>query len=370
MSATSIGNNYLNNISNPNTSSKTSAKDTEDVLGRDSFLTMLVAQLENQDPLNPMDGTDFSAQLAQFSQLEQLMNLNKTMEGMVGALTENSEGDVLSYIGKTVSGKMDAIDITNGIITGGSYKIDNPADIMVSITNSQGNTIRTLYPGQQTPGTHSIEWDGRDSGGNLVADGTYHYSILANTGSGFVQVPSTITGLVEAVVYNDNKKPYLIVDGAQIDVESLIAIKNTNSNEQTPSSSLTDYLGKNVTASASIVLVESGSVFGEALEFELDRPQNAVVQIYDQNNQLVRSIVLEADSTEAGINSVSWDGRATSGETVDNGLYYFTVETADDVTRPAISGEVTSIRYVDGYQYLVMKDSGRLVSPYAVTGIN
>ncbi len=93
----------------------------EDALGRDVFLTMLVAQFQNQDPLNPMDGTDFSAQLAQFSQLEQLIGLNEAMDGLSGVLGNDSQDNVLDYIGKTVVGDVDVMNIDRGTISRGTY---------------------------------------------------------------------------------------------------------------------------------------------------------------------------------------------------------------------------------------------------------
>ena len=98
MSVISTGNSSLDQITSSYQSYEKDKTEKEDTLGMDAFLTMLVAQLQNQDPLNPMEGSDFSAQLAQFSQLEQLINLNGTMESLGTSFGQNSEGDVLGYI--------------------------------------------------------------------------------------------------------------------------------------------------------------------------------------------------------------------------------------------------------------------------------
>ncbi len=74
----------------------------ENTLGQDEFLTLLVAQLQNQDPLNPTDATEFTAQLAQYSQLEQLFNLNDAMDGLSAAQTSSQKVSALSLIGKEV----------------------------------------------------------------------------------------------------------------------------------------------------------------------------------------------------------------------------------------------------------------------------
>ena len=79
----------------------TAAK-TDNTLGQDQFLTLLVAQLQNQDPLNPTDATEFTAQLAQYSQLEQLFNLTDAMDGLTAAQTSSQKVSALSLIGKEV----------------------------------------------------------------------------------------------------------------------------------------------------------------------------------------------------------------------------------------------------------------------------
>ena len=216
MSVTPTGNNTLDKITSSYQSNESEKAEKEDALGQDAFLKMLVAQLQNQDPLNPMDGTDFSAQLAQFSQLEQLINLNDSMESLARAYGEKSEGDVMGYIGKQVTGNVDVMNVDEGTVSGGFYNLAQPADIMITITDADGKAIKTLYEGQQNSGSHIISWDGTDKNGKAVADGTYKYTVMANTGYGFAKVPSTVTGTVEGVTYN-NGKPYLVVQGVLLD---------------------------------------------------------------------------------------------------------------------------------------------------------
>ena len=72
-------------------------------LGKEDFLTLLVAQLQNQDPMNPEDATEFTAQLAQFSSLEQLFNINESMESLASAQIQSDRFATMDLIGKTVS---------------------------------------------------------------------------------------------------------------------------------------------------------------------------------------------------------------------------------------------------------------------------
>ncbi len=367
MTISSTGNSSLEKITNSYQSSDTEKTNKEDALGRDAFLTMLVAQLENQDPLNPMDGTDFSAQLAQFSQLEQLINLNDSMDSLAASFGENSEGDAMTYIGKQVTGNVDTMTVDEGAVSGGFYSLSKAADVMVSITDADGKTVKTLYPGQQATGSHLISWDGTDNNGDAVEDGNYTYTVLANTGSGYAEVPSSITGTVSGVAYN-NGKAYLVVQGILLDLKSVTAVSNTDTSGG--SESALSYLGKTVTSNSPIVLVEDGDVSGDELNFKLDAKNDVTINIYDVYDELVKTITVSADDTVAGENKVEWNGMSDSGYKVEDGLYYYAVKADSNYAKTPVSEEVSGIKYVNGGQYLVMKDSGRLVSLSTITGIN
>jgi len=370
MAISSTGNSSLDNISNSYQSSDTEKAKKAEALGKDSFLTMLVAQLQHQDPLNPMDGTDFSAQLAQFSQLEQLINLNKSMDNLAGAFVNKSEGDAVQYIGKQVTGKVDTMNVDAGTVSGGFYNLAKPADIMVTITDADGKTVKTLFQGQQTAGSHIISWDGTNNGGKAVEDGSYKYSVLANTGYGYAEIPSTVTGKVDGVAYN-NGKPYLVVQGVLLDPKSLTSvISETIANDSGGLDSALGYIGKTVKSDSPIVLVEDELVSGNEFSFNLDIPKAATVNIYDSFDRLVRTIKLPVAETVGGENKVSWNGLSDSGSKVPDGLYYYTVKTDSGFVKTPVAEEVSGIKYLNGGKYLVMKDSGRLVSTSTVTAIN
>ena len=364
------GNSSLDNITASYKSNAQEKADKSDAVGQDVFLKMLVAQLQNQDPLNPMDGTDFSAQLAQFSQLEQLITLNDSMENLASAFTQNSEGDVTGYLGKQVTGNVETMNVDEGTVSGGFYNLSSPADVMITITDSDGKTVKTLYEGQQNSGSHLISWDGTDNAGNAVEDGSYKYTVLANSGYGYAEVPSTITGKVEGITYN-NEKPYLVVQGILLDPKSLTAVVDLeNSNGSGSSESALDYLGKTVSSNSPIVLVEDGTVSGAELGFNLESSEDVTIKIYDAFDELVKTITLTADETVGGENTVQWDGVGNSGYQASDGMYYYTAKTDSGFAKTPVSEEVSGIKYMNGSQYLVLNDSGRLVALSSITGIN
>lgn len=369
MAVTSTGNASLDKITNSYQSNQNEKAEKEDALGRDTFLTMLVAQLQNQDPLNPMDGTDFSAQLAQFSQLEQLINLNDSMETLSKAYAGSSETNVMQYMGKQVTGNVDVMNVNEGTVSGGFYSLGEPADVMITVKDSSGKTVKTLYEGQQGAGAHLISWDGTDNNGKAVEDGSYKYTVTANTGSGFKEVPASVTGKVEGVVYN-NDKAYLVVQGVLLDPDSLTAVADIPDQSSDDPDSLLSYLGRTVSSDAPIVLVENGSVSGSELSFHLDSPAGAEIKIYDATDTLVKTITLTEEQTSGGTNTVAWDGLSDSGHKVSDGLYYYTVKSGSGFADTPLTEEVSGIKYVNGGQYLVMGESGRLVSLKSITGIN
>ena len=370
MSITSTGNSSLDQISNSYQSNEKAKTEKEDALGQDAFLTMLVAQLQNQDPLNPMEGSDFSAQLAQFSQLEQLINLNDTMESLGKSFGQDSEGDILGYIGKKVTGDVDIMNVDQGTVSGGFYNLGQPSDVMITITDAAGITVKTLYDGQQNAGSHLVSWDGTDNSGRAVEDGSYNYTILANSGFGYTEVPSSVTGKVEGIAYNDGR-PYLVVQGVLLDPKSLTSVVDVEDNSGSGSGESTlSYLGKTISTSAPIVLVEDGAVSGKELTFNLDSQQGVTVKIYDGLDKLVRTINLASDDTAGGENRVQWDGIDDSGYKVSDGLYYYIAATTKGFAKTPFSEEVSGIKYVNGSQYLVLNDTGRLVSLSSITGIH
>ena len=155
-------------------------KDT--IMGKDDFLTLLVAQLKNQDPLKPDDPTAFTAQLAQFSSLEQLTNLNKSMEGLTAAQTNSERLSALNLIGKDVSYNGGSFNFDGKPVEMG-YQLDGTASgVTISIQDANGKTVHTQQAAdtELKAGNHFITWNGTDQNGNPVANGKYTIVLQAS----------------------------------------------------------------------------------------------------------------------------------------------------------------------------------------------
>ena len=185
----------LNGSSNIATAASASKKNA---LGQDQFLTLLVAQLQNQDPLNPTDPTEFTTQLAQYSQLEQLFNLNDAMDNLTNAQTSSQKISALSLIGKEVVVE-DSKFSYDGTTAKIGYMVDGTAsDISLQVQNSSGKTVATINASDTSQGEHYLSWNGLDKNGVKVEAGTYSLVISAKSGNDASTV--SVSPLVRAKV--------------------------------------------------------------------------------------------------------------------------------------------------------------------------
>lgn len=145
-------------------------------LGKDSFLQLLVAQMENQNPLDPQDNTQFVAQLAQFSSLESMNNLNSTVESFMGSYQSSQALQASSLVGRSVivqTGK--ALVDTSKSMTGNVMMPADGTNLTVKIYDEKGNLVKTMPMGDWTAGTVDFIWDGDNDRGEKVSSGNYTF---------------------------------------------------------------------------------------------------------------------------------------------------------------------------------------------------
>ena len=131
-------------------------------LGKDDFLQLFVAQLQNQDPLNPDDGTEMASKLAQFNGLEQQMNTNKTLEEMVKSQNVGRNLQMVNYVGKEISIDGGRVRLSDGKLTHADFDLSMPVTkATLTVRDSSGMKIVEKELGSLTKGTHSLNWDGK-----------------------------------------------------------------------------------------------------------------------------------------------------------------------------------------------------------------
>ena len=198
-------------------------------MNKDDFLQLLMAQLQNQDPLSPEDPKDFVSQLAQFSSLEQQINSNSNLENLSKAIQSlqqsQSMAQGVSLLGKTVQGNGNTLSVAGGKALDATFQLPQAAaQVAVGIFDSNGNQVTTLNLGAQAAGTGAFSWDGKDSKGKQVADGTYSYQVAAQDKAGnTIQVNNYLTGTVQQV-YQDSQGVWVTVNGQKMLLNNIISV--------------------------------------------------------------------------------------------------------------------------------------------------
>lgn len=150
----------------------------------DTFLTLLTAQLQNQDPLAPMDSNEFTQQLVQFSQVEQQIATNEQLEQMLVQSRAAASGTALSYLGR------DAILATNRTYLSDeaanwSYSLpEGAASLKIEVRDMSGRTVYTSTTEDRGAGSHLFTWDGRNNSGVAQDDGVYQLVVTAKDNDG------------------------------------------------------------------------------------------------------------------------------------------------------------------------------------------
>lgn len=188
----------------------------------DQFLRLLTTQLQNQDPLNPMDSTEFTNQLVAFSQVEQQIKTNDQLESLLAFQTLNLTAVGLSFIGKNVEITDSNFFKTADSSATMSYVMpEGAAKGTVTITDADG---RTVYKADAdiTSGTHKFTWDGKDTNGVAVPEGTYTLKVSAmDVNEKSLNLTTFVPGYVEGIETGDDGNLNVIVNGRLVPVTSV-----------------------------------------------------------------------------------------------------------------------------------------------------
>jgi flagellar basal-body rod modification protein FlgD len=211
------------------TASAATAKTTQSsaTSEKDMFLNLLVKQLKYQDPLNPVENTEFASQLAQFSSLEALTNMKSSIDLMSTVQNSMNSMQAISFIGKKVNASGNTINYASGSKTDMSYILgSNASDVVIKINNSSGTTVRTVDLKNVQKGSNFYTWDGKADDGSTLGSGTYTFQISATDYSGnLVTTTAGTYGTVTGVRY-DSGNLYLEVGDKEVSLSDVKNITN------------------------------------------------------------------------------------------------------------------------------------------------
>jgi flagellar basal-body rod modification protein FlgD len=178
---------------------------------QDRFLKLLVTQMKNQDPLNPMDNAQITSQLAQISTVNGIQQLNTTMQSLSTSFLSAQSMQSTSLIGHTVLTDGSTLNVADGVPAYAAIELAQAADsVKVNIVSPAGNIVRQLDLGPQATGIAGFQWDGLDDSGAKVAAGSYTYQVAATRGGQKIDATTYMAGTVASVT--------LAADGAHLAV--------------------------------------------------------------------------------------------------------------------------------------------------------
>jgi flagellar basal-body rod modification protein FlgD len=188
-----------------------------------TFITLLTAQLQHQDPLNPTDTDTFTQELIQLSGVEQQLQTNSTLSSMNTDLSTITQANGLGYVGKTVTASGSTSPLQNGEAQW-DYTLNSSAQtVTLNVQDSTGNTVYSTS-GNAASGEHTFTWNGTNSGGTTVSSGDYTLTVVATDASG--NAVSTTTNMVGQVTGVDTSSgtTQLEVGDIQVPIGNVTAI--------------------------------------------------------------------------------------------------------------------------------------------------
>lgn len=211
---------------------KSSSSTTDET--QDRFMKLLVTQMKNQDPLNPMDNAQVTSQMAQLNTVTGINKLNETMTGLISSVqlgqtyqATNMIGHNVLVPGKTVTNTVTEATSTSAATSGGYFgvKLPNGADSMtVDIKNGAGKTIRTLTFGKQESGNFVEKWDGKLTDGTTAASGDYTFEVTAKLGTSATSSTALSLAQVQSVSSSNGSVKLNLSNSSNVTVSDVVEI--------------------------------------------------------------------------------------------------------------------------------------------------
>ncbi len=227
-----IGNSFNSSAIPGDSRSAAAEAQLEEDLNR--FLTLLVTQLQNQDPLDPLDSNEFTSQLVQFASVEQQIFQNANLEKLVALQETNQISALVDFIGTTVEAEGNQLPLENGLAEF-TYTIPtNANNTTITITNEAGLTVFQI-DADTSSGKHVFKWDGNNQFGVSQPDGAYNVLVSGLDFSGnLLEVAHTIFGRVTGAGVDDGLASLFMGDAIVIPQDKVLSVRETQTADSGP----------------------------------------------------------------------------------------------------------------------------------------
>ncbi len=191
----------------------------------ETFLRLLTTQLQNQDPLEPLDATKFTEQLVSYSQVEQQIATNSSLNTLISVTRSSAGATAVSFLGKNAITAGQVSNLSDG---NAAWQYTLPQDatsLQVRVTDMNGNVVKTLS-GDAKVGTHQITWDGMNNSGSAMPEGSYRLTVAATKADGSA-VPVTVSGIgLISEIDMSGAEPVLYVGSRKLSLSEITGFKN------------------------------------------------------------------------------------------------------------------------------------------------
>jgi flagellar basal-body rod modification protein FlgD len=224
----------IGNVQNTSTLTQTTsttatpaAPDPNGGLGKDAFMKLLIAQLKNQDPLNPTDSKDFVTQLSTLTSVEKMGAMADQLGALQVATSSMVANQASNLVGKSIEGDGKTLYLgAAGAANSGISLSEGAASVSITIRDAKGVAVRTIKDGAATPGTHAFSWDGKLDSGERAPTGKYSMEVTAKNSSGAsIPADAKVSGVVTAVSY-ERGFPELLVGNTSVALANVTKISN------------------------------------------------------------------------------------------------------------------------------------------------
>ena len=193
----------------------------------DTFLTLLTAQLKNQDPLSPTDTTQMTSQITQMTGVEQQLVTNDLLTALVGMNTSGGISDAVNLMGKQVTAETDKSVLKDNAAAWTYTQGRSATSVKIEIVDKYDKTIRTVLPEDMSSGDHTFTWDGKSDDGTLQpAGGAYTIKVTATDGNGS-SITTTSKGRIDGIVTkvtNESGQNMVWIGDTKVPIDSVIGV--------------------------------------------------------------------------------------------------------------------------------------------------
>jgi flagellar basal-body rod modification protein FlgD len=202
-----------------------------------TFLTLLTAQIQNQDPLQPMDSTQFTQQLVEMTGVQETIATNQNLAQLLTLSQASQSASLVNYIGTTVTANGNATSLNDGQANW-QYQLPTAAqNVTLTVTNSSGTKVFT-QAGTTNEGSNTFTWNGKTTSGTQAPDGVYTLSVAAtNANGGAITATTQVTGQVTGIE-TDSGQQFLDIGSSKVEPSAVLTV--TGGTGSATSSALTN----------------------------------------------------------------------------------------------------------------------------------